>query len=221
MADETHAPPGDAPAPAPARPAPTHAAPASHAATPAAPAVPSQFLAELDRARAEREAARAELAKRDAAEAETKALLAQLQEKVALTEREREALAAARTADRIRYEARMAAAEHGAVDPDDVVDLVTRGLKVDADRVVAADGTPVADFVKGYLAKKPHLARARVAGGSGASPFPPAGGAGAPAPPDLGTAEGMTAYARRLTHGSAPTAPPTTPGSAGGPGRGH
>jgi hypothetical protein len=216
MADETQTPPGDAPATAPARP---HVAAPAQTAAPAA--MPAAFLAELDRERAEAAALRAELAKRTKAEDETKGLLAQLQEKVALTEREREALAVARERDRIRYEARMAASEHGAVDPDDVVKLISDELRVVEGKVVGADNAPVGDFVKGLLAKKPHLARARVAGGSGASPFPPAGGAGAPAPPDLGTAEGMTAYARRLTHGSAPTAPPTTPGSAGGPGRGH
>lgn len=170
------------------------------------PAVPTEFLAQLERAKLESAQRDAEAKKLAAVLEEQKALIAQLNEKAALSDKQRAELEGARRAEKIRYEARQAAMAHGAVDPDDVVALIAGALAVtDAGAVVTAGDNPQAvdAFVKAYLEKKPHLARARTAAGSGASPFPAPAGAAAAATAaqparayDLTTREGATASLR-------------------------
>jgi hypothetical protein len=170
--------------------------------TPAPVVNPSGIPLDLyERERAERSRLEAEFKKLAAEREEAKGLLAQLTEKVSLSEKERAKLAEERRADRIRYEARMAAVEHGAIDPDDVVSLIGGRLTIGEDgKVVAADETKaeVGAFVRGFLEKKSHLARPRTAQGSGAPPFP----AVAPSAPgtrhDLRTSDGATAALRDL-----------------------
>lgn len=199
-----------APASAPA--APPAAAPKQpslfQTAAPApapAPSIPVQVIDEIAAARkavAEREA---ELAKRDALLEEMKANLAKMTEQVGLTEREKAKIADERKAEAIRAAVRMAAIEHQAIDPDDVVDLLARKFdRAEDGRVVADDGkTDPSAYVKDWLAKKPAYAKPRVAQGAGASPFPvPA--PGQPAPVDMSTPAGLTRLVRMMTYRQPP-----------------
>lgn len=169
-------------------------------AAPPAPTVPVEYLQQLERLKLEAASAQAELKKRDASAEETKVALAALTAQLATSDAQKAELAASRKAEKIRYEARQAAMQHGAIDPDDVVALVSAGLTVtEAGDVVTAGDAPVkaGDFIKSFLEKKPHLAGRKVAQGSGASPFP----TGAPNidPPvqfDMQTREGATAALR-------------------------
>jgi hypothetical protein len=196
MADET-----TAPATPPAAATASHAAPPPAAAPPLPAGVPVAALLD-DAAAARRELAemRAEIKRRDAATEEQKATFAKLQEQIALGERDKAALAAGRKADAIRAAALLAATKAGAVSEAQVVKLVLDELDADdAGNVVAkADPKVSAEaHVAAFLKANPHLARPTTARGAGASPFPAAapqaGGA-----PDLGTARGMTDFARSL-----------------------
>jgi len=214
MSDETNAPVAAAAKPA------APAAPAAQPALPTisvTPSVPTEYLEKLAKAEQQAAAFAAELKKRDAADAEIKQQLAALTEKTQTTEAEKKQLAADRRAEKLRYELRQAAMLE-AIDPDDVVALTLGAFTVNEQgQVVSTEATPrdPAAYLKDFLAKKPHLAKPKVAPGTGASPFP----AAAPQAPgarafDLTTAEGLTAYARHLTYpaGKAP-APAAKPGA--------
>ena len=101
----------------------------------------------------------------------------------------------------ITHAVRDAARTHSAVDPDEVTTLLAGRFTLDDKGAVIEVGdtkAPAADVVKAFLEKRPHLAAARVARGSGASPYPaPAPQAGVPH--DLTTNDGMTAFVRSLT----------------------
>ncbi len=129
---------------------------------------------ELQRERAERAKLDAEIKAMRALMEEQKATAAKLTEQFGVSEAEKKRIAEERRADKIRYEARMAAVEHGAVDPDELVSLLASSLTLDdAGNVITSDATKasVKDHVKAYLEKKPHHAKARASTGSGSSPF--------------------------------------------------
>ena len=76
------------------------------------------------------------------------------------------------TSEKIRRALYSAASAAGAIDPDDVVDLViNRGARIDGDRVVFGQGAEAKDaaaFVTTFVESKPHLRKAApVAQGSG------------------------------------------------------
>jgi hypothetical protein len=183
--------------PAAAPPAPVYAPPAPAPA----PSIPASFVAERD-AQAKRLAElEAKLAERTKGDDDVKATLAALNEKLQLTEREKKQLAEQRRDERIIAELKVAALRHGAVDEEDLVALVRNHLTVGEDGRVVAASDPKIDadtFVKSFLERKPHLARPRVAQGSGASPVSPAGVAGTPAL-DLTTEAGRTEFVRAST----------------------
>jgi hypothetical protein len=221
MADENQTPAAPAPTPVAAP-----SAPATHAAQPAASPstreiVAPALLSELERARSEAAAFRAELAKRDKADEETKATLAQLNEKVQLTEKQKTDHEAQRRKDRVREAVRVAAVKHDAVSEAQLLKLLDGDLTVDekGEPVSAADPKVGAEeYVKKFLQDNPHLRKSRASAGSGASPFPAQSAPQAPRV-DLSTNEGLTAYARGLTHRQPPATP--NPGhGTGGPGRG-
>jgi hypothetical protein len=145
---------------------------------PAPPSIPTEIVQQL----AQLEALRAENAKFKAAEEarlktdeETKTALAKLQEQIQLTERDKAKLAEENRSTKIANAVRLAAMAAGAVDPDDVTMLLSGKFTLDeSGNVIAADETKAkaTDAVKAFLEKKPHLAGRKVAGGSGASPFP-------------------------------------------------
>lgn len=157
-----------------------------------------------------------ELRKRDALAEESKATLAKFTEQVGGLTNESKRLAEENRALKISSAVRVAAIEAGAVDPEDVVALTLGRFTLDeSGNVIAADETksPVKAALKAWLEKKPHLARPRVAVGSGASPFPAAApSVTAPQTFDLRTSEGATAalhaalFAGLTTPNSKPTA---------------
>lgn len=157
----------------------------------AQPRVESDSLAEL-------ETLRREIAERDRALADLKR---QTEEATRRAEQSRV------TAEREQVRSRVIQAAHksGAIDPEEVADLLTGRLRLEGNRVVSAE-TPEQDHeavVKSYLAGKPHHVRAPVAQGSGAPPYP--GSAPTPPPPqqfDLSTREGATGALRAGLLGS-------------------
>ncbi len=185
--------------------APAPAPPSSYTASTPSGVPVDAYNRERDRA-AQAEAAltatQAELKKYAALNEETKASVTRLSEAHNVTEASRKKLEDDHRALRISTAVRVAAMEHGAVDPEDVVSLLASRFTLnDAGNAVTADDTkePVAAAVKSFLERKPHLARARVAQGSGASPFPqPAPIAAAPVQHDMRTREGATASLRDM-----------------------
>jgi hypothetical protein len=209
----------------PTNPGPTttaDAAPltAANVAAPRAPAssaaIPREWLDELDRARHQAAKFEGELKKREAGEAETKALVAQLNEKVALTEKAKAEIAAQRERDQIATAVRDAVRDADAIEVDDAVALLAPAFKLlDGKVVAAADGAAVADAVKAWFGKRPHMVKPRVAAGSGAPPFPGSAPVVNAVTYDLRTAEGMTGFARSLTYarGQTPAPASTKPGA--------
>lgn len=143
----------------------------------------------------------AERAQFEKLQGETKETLSKLTEQVSLSDRQRTELEATRKADKIRYEAKLAA-QGLAADADDVVALIMDRLTVDeAGNVVSKgdDKLPVGKVVKEFLDKKPHLAKNATARGTGASPFPSQTGPVQGAAFDLTTVQGLNDYARART----------------------
>jgi hypothetical protein len=168
---------------------------------PQAPAsLPKDLFDEMVKLRQEIAARDAELAKRDKLAEETKASVAKLTEQVALTESQKKELEATRRAESIRTALKLAAMEHQAIDPDEVIALTASQFTVADDGSVVTAGSnpqPASAFVKSFLEKKPHLAKPRVATGSGASPYPAAAPNAEPTPVfDIRTPEGATAMLR-------------------------
>lgn len=106
------------------------------------------------------------------------------------------------TSEKIRRSLYSAASAAGAIDPDDVVDLViNRGARIEGDRVVFGQGAEAKDataFVSTFVESKPHLRKsAPVSQGTGA-PSTQASNAPAVAAkkplPDRRDAAAMSAY---------------------------
>jgi hypothetical protein len=179
-----------------------------------APTISAQVIEEIAAARKQ---AADEANARKALEAqleELKATVAKANEQVGLSAKQTAELAAQRSAERKRAALEMAAVKHGAVSESQLVKLLADDVD-EADGKVFVRGKPELDadaLVAGFLKANPHMAKARVAQGSGATPFPGGAPAGAGAAPqfDLKTDEGLTQYARWLTYppGKAPAAKP-------------
>lgn len=145
--------------------------------------------------------------------AESDAQTAKLRAELEAEKRRAAAAAAERDAERVRTTLLRAATAAGAIEPEDVADLVQRRVTLRDGKVVAADDPDKsADAVVAeFLAGKPAYVRAQVATGSGAPPR----AAPAPTPPapgahDLRTAEGATAHLHeQLRSRLAPSAAPT------------
>ncbi len=161
--------------------------------------IPQAFLAELA-------AAKDTAAKLAAERDEVAKQIAALNETHSLTTKQLADAAEAKRQLLISHAVRDAARVHGAVDPDEVTTLLAGQFTLDDKGNVIATGetkAPAADVVKAWLEKRPHHVNARVARGTGASPYP----AQAPATGqayDLTTAEGLTAWARERTRASVP-----------------
>lgn len=171
---------------------------------PAPASIPVEIVQQL----AQFEAMKAENAKmvaeREAfvkAQEELKTAATKVQEQFTQTEAQVKALAEANRSMKITNAVRLAAMEAGAIDPDDVTTLLSGRFTIAEDglTVITADDTKAkaVDAVKSFLEKKPHLAGRKVAGGSGASPFP-AQTAPTSKPFDFSTREGATAYVDSL-----------------------
>lgn len=157
--------------------------------------------------------------------AESDAAAAKLRAELDAEKRRAAAAAAERDAERVRTTLLRAATAAGAVEPDDVADLVQRRVVLRDGKVVAADDPEKsADAVVAeFLAGKPAYVRAQVATGSGAPPR----AAAAPPPPapgahDLTTREGATAHlhaqiSARAARAVPPAAPTGTPPGRGAP----
>lgn len=211
----TDAPPpaAEAPKPAPTPPKRTASKPVAQephtrmsdeANKPAPASIPVEIVQQL----AQFEAMKAENAKmvaeREAfvkAQEELKTAATKVQEQFTQTEAQVKALAEANRSMKITNAVRLAAMEAGAIDPDDVTTLLSGRFTIAEDglTVITADDTKAkaVDAVKSFLEKKPHLAGRKVAGGSGASPFP-AQTAPTSKPFDFSTREGATAYVDSL-----------------------
>ncbi|HEY6017961.1 MAG TPA: hypothetical protein VIU16_14335 [Gaiellaceae bacterium] len=218
-----NAPAAPAAAPAPRAPAQQPSLFQQPAAQPVINVAPSVSAQALDEIAAARKMAEQEAAARKALEAklaEFEATAAKLTEQVGLSARQAAELAAQRRAEAIRNAAAMAAVKHGAISETQLVKLVLDELdEVDGAVVSKADPKVSAeDHVAAYLKANPHLAKPKVATGSGATGF--AGAAPAAGAPtfDLRTAEGLTQYARYLTYprGQAPSPVPGTPAAKPG-----
>jgi hypothetical protein len=165
-------------------------------AMPSQSTVPAEILAELSALRAEKDA-------RAKTDEETKASLAKLQDALALTAKEKAELTEAHRRTKIDTAVRLAAMEAGAIDPDDVTTLLAGRFTFDEKGgVILADETKAKaiDAVKSFLEKKPHLAGRKVAGGSGASPFPAQSAPTSMQKFDISSNEGLTQLSRSLTH---------------------
>lgn len=165
--------------------------------------------------------------KRQNAELQTRSArdVAAANDRAAKAQREAEAAAEERRLARIRDGIVRAAKAAGAIDEEDVADLVMTRAKFalgDDGRVTLADKPDVdaAAHVASFLESRHHLARARTAAGSGASTAPQAPAA-APPPPqyDPKTSQGLTQHLRdRLLSRATPQ--PTGAPAPAAPGRG-
>lgn len=152
--------------------------------------------ARADQAEARLRALEAEARKRDETEAQTKAKLAEVTASLSTTAAERAQIETARKSDLIKFETKTAAKD--AIDADEVYALVSGMLVVNdqTGRVVSKDDPTkgVDQVVREFLEKKPHLARSKVAAGTGAPMFPQAAPTAGGAPTfDLTTQPGATA----------------------------
>jgi hypothetical protein len=169
-------------------------------AQPQYPADLVQKLAQYEALKSERDKMAAERESLLKAQEELKAAAASVNEKFTQTEAQAKQLTEKNRSITIQSAVRLAAMEAGAIDPDDVTALIASKFTLDdAGAVITADDTKASakDAVKSFLEKKPHLAGRKVAGGSGASPFP-AQSAPSTQKFDLSTREGATAFARSL-----------------------
>lgn len=171
---------------------------------PVAPSIPVEIVQQL----AQYEALKAESAKviadRDAlakSVEEMKTSVASFQEKFGSMEAHAKKLADENRGAKISTAIRLAAMEMGAIDADDVTELLARKFTLDeTGAVILADDTKAkcVDAVKSFLEKKPHMLGRKVASGSGASPYPAQSAPANGKKPDLTTNEGLTEYTRTL-----------------------
>jgi hypothetical protein len=170
------------------------------ASQPQYPADLVQKLAQYEAIKNERDKMATEREALLKAQEELKAAASAVNEKFTQTEAQAKALTEKNRTLTINGAVRLAAMEAGAIDPDDVTTLLAGRFTLDdAGAVIAADDTKAkaVDAVKSFLEKKPHLLGRKVAGGSGASPFP-AQSAPAAQKFDLYTADGATRFVDSL-----------------------
>lgn len=173
------------------------------------PSIPADLVSKLASAEAMKSENAKLSAEREAllkAHDELKASVQSFQEKFGTMEAESKKLAEANRRMRIEGAVRDAARDHGALDPDDLTELLSKKFTLDENNaVIVSDDTKAkaSDYVKSFLEKKPHYAGRKIASGSGASPFP-AQSAPVSQQFDMNTDVGLTNYVRSLTHQKAP-----------------
>lgn len=103
--------------------------------------------------------------------AEARAKLAAAEKTAAEWQSKAEKVEGSLASERMNRALYSAATSAGAIDPDDVVELVrSKGARLEGDKVVFGQGAEVKDaasFVASYLEGKPHLRKAQVSAGSG------------------------------------------------------